>query len=388
MQVLGLAFFLTFAVFSQDTTSARSIIDSLSSKQMWGRGYTQNGHVIAANYIADKFEKIGLEKYSSLNSYFQYFSFEVNVIKNCEVKSKKKLILGIDYLPSASIPSVNQTFKVLKDSISYKSSKNCFFLNSNKKNNFNNLYTSKSKLTHTFSQHQSNNFDLNITENAQEKIGRKLKLNINSELQSVTSQNVIGYISGTEYRDSLLIFCAHYDHLGGIGESCYFPGANDNASGIAMLLQIAEYYKKNPIKYSVLIIAFGAEEVGLIGSKYFVFNPICDLKTIKLVTNLDLMGSGKEGVTIVNGSIYNHVFDVFKQVNESHNLLKIVKPRGKAANSDHYFFSEKGVPAIFIYSLGEITAYHDINDTSKVVTLSKYNEMFKLITYSISKLYK
>ncbi|MTI29466.1 M28 family peptidase, partial [Cytophagales bacterium RKSG123] len=83
------------------------------------------------------------------------------------------------------------------------------------------------------------------------------------------SQNVLGYIEGEE-PDSLMVFIAHYDHLGMMGSNTVFPGANDNASGVAMLLNLAKYYALNKPKYRSLFIAFGGEELGLIGSKYFV----------------------------------------------------------------------------------------------------------------------
>ncbi len=88
---------------------------------------------------------------------------------------------------------------------------------------------------------------------------------------------MIATIKGTAIPDSFLVFSAHYDHLGQMGKDIYFPGANDNASGTSMLLNLAKYYSQNRPKYSVLFIAFGGEEAGLIGSEYYVKNPLVPL---------------------------------------------------------------------------------------------------------------
>src|SRR6201999_64747 len=86
-------------------------------------------------------------------------------------------------------------------------------------------------------------------------------------IRNYTSQNVIGYVKGKDNPDSFIVFTAHYDHLGQMGKKVYFPGANDNASGVAMLLSLARYYSKpeHKPKCSIVFIAFGGEEVALLG---------------------------------------------------------------------------------------------------------------------------
>ena len=116
--------------------------------------------------------------------------------------------------------------------------------------------------------------------------------------------NVIGYIPAKKKCAKTILFTAHYDHLGRMGKDTYFPGANDNASGTAMLFSIAKYFKENPSEFNIMFIAFAGEEAGLVGSKYFVEHPIVKLKKIKFVINLDIMGSGEAGVTVVNGSLF------------------------------------------------------------------------------------
>ena len=92
------------------------------------------------------------------------------------------------------------------------------------------------------------------------------------------------------------------------------------------------------------------------------------------------MGAAEEGITVVNATEFTKEFETIKQLNDSKKYVTQIKSRGKAANSDHYFFSEKGVPAFFIYTMGSIKAYHDIYDTADKLPFVKYNELFGLIT--------
>lgn len=191
-------------------------------------------------------------------------------------------------------------------------------------------------------------------------------------------QNVIGYTEGTSKKDSFLVLSAHYDHLGGMGQA-FFAGASDNASGVGMVLGLAEYFQKNPPKYNIVYMFFGAEEAGIIGSNYYVNNPIFPLNKIKLLLNLDLMATGSMGFTLVNGTIFKDFFDKMVRLNDRMKAVPKVHIRGKAMNSDHYFFSEKGVPAFFLYTMGGKIFYHDVDDTFESLPFEKFEEIFKLI---------
>lgn len=172
-----------------------------------------------------------------------------------------------------------------------------------------------------------------------------------------------------------------------MGNEVFFPGANDNASGIALLLNLAaNYSQKEPPKKTIVFMAFGAEEAGILGSKFFTENPTLPLSKINFVVNLDLLGTGSEGITVVNGAVYEKEFKMLQQINKDNNYLVAVKKRGKAANSDHYWFSEKGVPAVFIYTLGGIRAYHDVYDVSATLPLTEFEDCFRLIRDFIDEL--
>jgi Zn-dependent M28 family amino/carboxypeptidase len=197
------------------------------------------------------------------------------------------------------------------------------------------------------------------------------------------TQNIIGYVKGKVQPDTFLVFTAHYDHLGQMGPEAYFPGGNDNASGTAMLLDLASYFsdKHNRPYYSVVFIAFGGEEAGLLGSFYYVNHPLFPLSQIKFLINIDMVGSGSDGIKVVNGSVFKNDFERMVKLNDKNNYLKKVSPRGAAANSDHFPFYDKGVPSFFIYTLGdECKEYHNIYDTPENVPYTEYDDLFRLLT--------
>jgi hypothetical protein len=88
----------------------------------------------------------------------------------------------------------------------------------------------------------------------------------------------------------------------------------------------------------------------------------------------------------VNGKLYPEEMTKLASINSENDYLPKIKLRGKAANSDHYWFSERGVPSIFIYTEGNAKAYHDVNDTPDGLDWANYNEMFTLIVKFIGGL--
>jgi aminopeptidase YwaD len=210
---------------------------------------------------------------------------------------------------------------------------------------------------------------------------KTISLTINNQyIKDYTTHNITAFIKGEI--DTFIVFTSHYDHLGQMGKETYFPGANDNASGVAMVLDLANYYahiKKKP-KYSMAFIFFSAEELGLLGSKYYVQNPVFPLSKIKFLVNLDMVGSGDKGIKVVNGTVFKPEFDKLVELNQSNNYLSKVEIRGPAANSDHFPFYDKGVKCFFIYTLGEYSKYHSVDDMAKGLPLIEYEDLFKLLT--------
>jgi Zn-dependent M28 family amino/carboxypeptidase len=110
------------------------------------------------------------------------------------------------------------------------------------------------------------------------------------------------------------------------------------------------------------------------------------LNNIRFLLNTDLAGTGNEGITVVNATEFPKEFEMMKKINEENKLLAAINARGKAANSDHYFFTEKGVPSFFFYTLGGIKAYHDVFDKPETLPLNEHEDLFKLIVAFNKKL--
>jgi hypothetical protein len=399
--------------FSQDLQRVKQNIHTLCSPKFNGRGYVGKGDSIAAQWIAQEWQKIGLKKIHS--SYFQPFALPINTFPQPIQVSvgKKKLKIGEDFIVDSSSPSVSGEAPVIYlDTLIFDNSerKTLFFQKDFKKKAL--VYPAKyekqfsklapqemekilketsilvslhEKLTASVSTTQNEKAELMILRSSWDNKAKKISYNIPAKfIEKYETQNVIGYIQGTSQPDSMIVFTGHYDHLGNMGGACFY-GANDNASGISMLMELAHYYTQNPPDYSIAFMAFAAEEAGLIGSKFYTENPLFDLKKIKVLINLDLVGTGDEGITVVNGAIFEEDFQKFVAINEANKWLPKVAKRGKAANSDHYFFSEKGVKSFFIYTMGGIKAYHDIYDKPETLPLTKYKEVFSLLTEFIKQ---
>jgi hypothetical protein len=84
--------------------------------------------------------------------------------------------------------------------------------------------------------------------------------------------------------------------------------------------------------------------------------------------------------------VFPNEFKMLQEINTNNQYLAAINPRGKAANSDHYFFTEKGVPSFFFYTLGGIKAYHDVFDVAATLPLNKHESLFKLIIQFNEKL--
>lgn len=396
---------------AQDKNYAREILKVLCDASFHGRGYVSQGDQLAATYIQKQFETLGLEKYNQ--SYFQNFEVSVNTLPNELVLNinGKRLQPGVEYLIDPSSPTVNKTLKgfYLKESksndweplkrlLSNKSKHILVIDGANIKPYILNklkfsteielgglALISDKKLTWHASTIQSPRPFLTLKKEAIDGKVKNVELKVEASFQkNYKTQSVIGKIKGKS--DSIIVMSAHYDHLGRMGKLTHFPGANDNASGIALMLDLASNYAKSIPKYTMVFMAFGAEELGLLGSAYFVKHPTFPLSDIKFMLNFDISGTGDDGIQVVNGTIFKAQFDQLKRINSSNNLLKQVKVRGESCNSDHCPFYRNGVPSFFIYTLGGIQAYHDIYDRSETLPLTAYDNYFKLISLFISSL--
>ena len=362
-----------FSVFygqAQQASFGKSVVDTLTSPYFWGRGYTNDGMKKAADFLAAEFKNYGLQPLDS-KSYFQNFSYPVNTFPGkMEVNiNGNELQPGKDFIVSAESKGNKVSGKLdVLDSIQFINRKEMV------------VVKMQDKLTMEVSPEAAPYTLILVDKKAISGNPENFKINIDNKLISnFKAANICGFVKGTAQPDSFLFITAHYDHLGGLGKDTYFPGANDNASGVSLLLNLAHYYSLHPQRYSIGFICFAGEEAGLIGSKYYTENPMVPLKSIRFLINTDLAGTGEEGITVVNATEFPKEFAMMQQINKENNLLAAVNARGKAANSDHYFFTEKGVPAFFFYTLGGIKAYHDVFDKAATLPLNEHENLFKLV---------
>lgn len=408
--LLFLLFFLCGKVYSQ-IDEVRRITEKLCSPEFQGRGYVNKGDSIAAEFVAQEFKKIGLKPLKK--SYFQSFQLDVNTFPSTMSveQSGKQLAPGKHFLvdPGSaggkmvlrpkriSVETAMNTEKLIKEikSISNGKEYNAIAfdfarLSADTLKKLGGLVQEVAgilpvievmdrKFTWSVSNEQLK-YPLIQIQDSVFTFGESITIDITAKLiHNYTSRNVLAYLPAKKKCKKTIIYSAHYDHLGRMGSDTYFPGANDNASGTAMLISMAKYFKENPPDYNILFIAFAGEEAGLVGSKYFVEHPLLKLKKIAFLLNLDIMGSGEEGVTVVNATLFEKEFKELQSINEEKKLLAQIKSRGPAANSDHYWFTQMGVPAFFIYTMGPNKNYHDIFDTYENLSFIEYQDITTLL---------
>jgi aminopeptidase YwaD len=395
--------------YAQDKENVLLTMNVLCAPEMHGRGYVAHGDSLAADYIAGRMADEGLLAFN--NTYFQNFSFNVNTFPN-EMQLSidgKDLVQGYHFLVDPASNSIKGTYELAwADSATlfnkklYRAFKkhlkkkviavdvSTFRCDESRKRLekiLKNKYHAKAIIIVTYAKL---NWDVSQTQLKYAQFIVKFdKINRNSKsvtfyvdakfINQYHTRNVVGYIRGSDYPDKYIIISAHYDHLGMMGKYIYFPGANDNASGVAMMLDFARMYRFHHPKYSIIFIAFAGEEAGLVGSKYYVDHPIVPLEKTHFVLNLDLMGTGKKGIGIVNATVFQDEMAILIQKEHFGRYNVPMLQRGKAANSDHYWFSERGVHTFFIYMMGDYTNYHDIFDRPEALQLEGYSPIFFLM---------
>jgi aminopeptidase YwaD len=399
----------------QDITYERSVINRLCSERMHGRGFAKNGDLRAAKFIANEWATFGLKPMG--DDFFQYFTVDINTFP-AAMKIQlngRTLIPGTDYLIDPASPGMTGNFvpfltrasdfldphadSLLKGAwgrVVLVDSRNQPSFKPPAKAGWNELIrglctsnpywikalieVSEARLTFDVASRLSSIPHILVNASACPDQVSSVRIHIkNQYIDRYKTQNIIGFVPGRVCPDSFLVFTAHYDHLGMMGKHTYFPGANDNASGVAMLLNLSRYFSQHPQRFSMVFINFSGEELGLAGSGYFTENPLIPLSSIKFLINLDIVGTGSEGITVVNATEFPGYFEWLISINEKAQLIPGIKKRGTACNSDHCPFFRKGVPCFFIYTLGGIAAYHDVNDRPETLPLDAFEGLTKLL---------
>ncbi len=211
---------------------------------------------------------------------------------------------------------------------------------------------------------------------------------------TLSTSNVIGFIPGS---DSLLaqeyiVITAHHDHLGRLDKTTYYPGADDNASGTSVLLELSRLFAANERpQRSILFISTTAEENGLLGSAYYSEHPVVPFNSLYAAINIDMIGRNDDNhlssdyiyvitsnkrsmrfdslLYVINEKTISYTLDY--RYNDEHHPMQLVW------RSDHVHFSKKGVPVAFFFG-GFHQDYHQPSDTKDKID---YDKMERLAFY-------
>lgn len=411
MRIVCLIFsvMLCFTSFSQSYNYAVFCKDTLTSQYMAGRAYIDDGDKKAANFIRNELRNNGVKLMG--DNGFQTVDISVNNILDAKLKFGKPIKdfrVGEEFLVFGSSPSCNIELKNVKplffnakqelekiktsklnnkvlvfniETLSYMDI--VLFLKTLKKENVKPelvVIQGYDKIQYSIG---SSVLPFAVLQLKAKPISKKiayLSLQIENKYESCYhSQNVWAMVEGTKHKDSCFVFVSHYDHLGKVGD-VYFPGANDNASGVSVLLDMAAYYAKNPAECSIVFLFVTGEEIGLVGSTVAAENPLIDLSKVKFLFNLDMAGTGSTGLAVINGQKELQAGKLLQSINaENHWFAKVVLG-DESCNSDHCPFVMKSVPAHFLFTYGcEYNEYHTVYDDGKDLHFTKHIDLCNLL---------
>ncbi|HKK59836.1 MAG TPA: M28 family peptidase [Salinivirga sp.] len=399
---------------AQNVDRVKSIVKELSSKKYHGRCYTHRGAEKAGKYIQSEFEKSGLQPVNG--KWKQPFSFDLNQIIKVKLKiDGQKLIPGADYVVRRNSPGIKGNWDLtmieaqhlknpekmasLIQKIDLENQFMVVDLDDLRKNR--EMYDSAAKILFgsaadkfillqedaikdyvVYGRKKSEKVVINIRKQAFNKSAKKLELRLKTEFNNITTNNVMGMLQGKAEHDSIIIVCGHYDHLGEMGPKAFYPGADDNASSTAAMIELAHFLtgQKTKPEKSILFVGFSGEEAGLIGSKYFTENlPIAESR-ISYVINMDMIGFGKAGLQVWNGKNEPRLVKQLKTINNHGQLVDTLIIKENTPNSDHYYFTEHDIPAIFLSTgLAPSKHYHTVYDTFDNTDFGRMKEIIQLV---------
>ncbi len=211
----------------------------------------------------------------------------------------------------------------------------------------------------------------------------------------VTARNVAGFLDNNA--EQTIVIGAHYDHLGkGYQSGSLTPdsqalihnGADDNASGVAGIIELARYFTGNDIreKYNLLFIAFSGEELGLLGSKFYADHPTIPMESVALMINMDMVGrlDERKGLTI-SGWGTSPVWGQVLPELAAKNKLKYAVDSSGIGPSDHTSFYLKQKPVLFFFT-GVHADYHKTTDDTDKINAEGEQKILQLIAGLVTEL--
>lgn len=197
----------------------------------------------------------------------------------------------------------------------------------------------------------------------------------NGDGEEIEGVNVIGYVRGRE--ETAFVITAHYDHLG-IRDGLIYNGADDNASGVAALLAMMEYFKANKPRHTLVFAALDGEEMGLQGAKAFLEDDRIPLENIVLNINMDMISINDKNELYVAGTHhYPNLKPIIEKIDPQPLNLKIGHDSPELGNddwtlqSDHGVFHRKGIPFLY-FGVEDHEHYHKPTDVFENVNQEFY----------------
>ena len=392
----------------QDIAHYKRLIKALSSAKYQGRGYAKDGANKAGKFLQKEFMKAGVDVVL-----VQPFKLDINTFcGQMEMWADgRKLRAGVDFSMREYSPGIHGTFPVYHvDTLNFDADRmfadlakpenaNClvaceFWFTYRHKAAFSRLqkagectnagliYTWESpiKFFKAYGHYVIDKPILWVTPEAIDGVKNVRAEVDNKFLKDYECFNVIAKVEGQRH-DSCYVFTAHYDHIGNLGRKIFYAGANDNASGTAAIVTLAEHYAKRRPPYDMYFIAFSGEDANLRGSTWYADHPVVPLRQIKYLFNIDMIGDNNPVQSCEVSDEGMRGFSLFEQINDREHYFKSLHRGELAANSDHYPFATRHVPCIFLENeKGDaFQYYHTIFDTYKTVRFDSYEPVFRLV---------
>ncbi len=225
--------------------------------------------------------------------------------------------------------------------------------------------------------------------------------NLQTKVNVVKTENVLGFLEGTDKKDEVIVITAHYDHIGigGSGEDKINNGADDDGSGTVSVMELARVFSEaakagHGPRRSILFLTVTGEEKGLLGSAYYAENPIFPLEKTVVNLNIDMIGridsAHKENYVYVIGpdKLSKDLFDLSENTNKKYSNLTLDYTYNSESHpdriyyrSDHWNFAKKGIPIIFYFS-GIHEDYHRPGDEVEKIEFPLMTKRAALVFYT------
>lgn len=228
----------------------------------------------------------------------------------------------------------------------------------------------------------------------------KILIKTEKDEKLLSSENVLGYIEGTDLKEEVVIITAHYDHIGVDGKEVY-NGADDDGSGTVAIMEIANAFQTaakagyRP-RRSILIMPVSGEEKGLLGSFYYSENPIFPLKNTVANLNIDMIGrldtfhyNNPNYIYLIGADILSRdLHQISEYANSTYTKLEldyryndVNDPNRYYYRSDHYNFARKKIPVIFYFN-GVHVDYHQPTDEVEKIDFAKMEKITRLVFFT------